>query len=452
MAAIPRPAAQPRAASTAVSRAAGLLHRDRLLAALDRATLRQVTIISAPPGSGKTSLLRAWSDRASKDRRVAFVTVPRDQQDARQFWLAVLEAIRQTDPIADSHRQVAPPAFAGEVIVDTVVSELAKVSGGVVLVIDDLHELSAADALSQLGHLLSVLPTSARVVLSSRRDPPLRFHQLRLADEVAELRASPLRFTASEPRALLAASAISLSDCGAAVLHERTEGWAAGLRLAVISLSSHPEPDRFVDEFSGTDRAIGEYLMAEMLERQPIQVQSMLLRTSVADRLNGELADLLAGRPGCEQMLLALEDANAFVVSLDPQRVWFRYHQLLADFLRLELRRTLAEEVPDLHRRAAGWFADHGQVVEAIRHTLAAGDWPDAAGLLADHLFSLTLDGQGGGIAALLRSFPAGASVDHPELALAHAAVELAQGRLEEAAAQLALAESHVQSAPPARG
>jgi LuxR family maltose regulon positive regulatory protein len=206
-----------------------------------------------------------------------------------------------------------------------------------------------------------------------------------------------------------------------------------------------------VDEFSGTDRAIGEYLMAEMLERQPVEVQSMLLRTSVADRLNGELADLLAGRPGCEQILLALEDANAFVVSLDAQRTWFRYHQLLADFLRLELRRTLAEEVPDLHRKAAAWSVDHGEIVEAVRHTLAAGDWPDAARFLADHLFSLTLDGQEGSIAALLRSFPAGASAKHPELALAHAAAQLAQGRLEDASAQLALAESHLESAPPDR-
>ena len=219
----------------------------------------------------------------------------------------------------------------------------------------------------------------------------------------------------------------------------------------MISLSGHPDPERFVDEFSGTDRAIGEYLMAEMLERQPSEVQSMLLRTSLVDRVNGELADLLAGRSGAEQMLLELEDANAFVVSLDAQRTSFRYHQLLADFLRLELRRRFADEVPDLHRRAAQWFADHGEVVEAVRHMLAAGDWPDAARLLADHLFSLTLDGQAGTIAALLRSFPEGASAGHPELALAHAAVQLAQGRLEEAAAQLALAESNVQSAPPAR-
>jgi len=206
-----------------------------------------------------------------------------------------------------------------------------------------------------------------------------------------------------------------------------------------------------VAEFSGTDRAIGEYLMAEMLERQPSEVQSMLLRTSLVDRMNGELADLLAGRSGSERMLLELEDANAFVVSLDAQRTWFRYHQLLADFLRLELRRRLADEVPDLHRRAARWFADRGNVVEAVRHTVAAGDWPDAARLVADHSFRWVLDGQAGTIRAVLQAFPEGASVDHPDLALAHAAAELNQGRMEEAAAQLALAESHVQSAPPAR-
>src|SRR5712692_792478 len=164
VATIPRAAPHSRPASTGVSRAAGLLRRDDLLAALDRASLRKVTVISAPPGSGKTSLLRVWSDRAGKDRRVAFVTVPRDQRDAQEFWLAVLDAIRQTDSIADSHRHMAGPAFAGEMIVDVVVSELAKAAGVVVLVIDDLHELSSADALSQLEHLLSDLPKSARVV------------------------------------------------------------------------------------------------------------------------------------------------------------------------------------------------------------------------------------------------------------------------------------------------
>src|SRR4029077_21277267 len=165
------------------------------------------------------------------------------------------------------------------------------------------------------------------------RDPPIRLHQLRLADEVAEIRAGDLGFTQSETRELLAASGISLSRAGAAALYLRTEGWAAGLRLAVISLTGHADPERFVAEFSGTDRAIGDYLMAEMLERQPSEVQGTLLRTSIVDRLNAELADLLAGHAGSERTLLELEDANAFVVSLDAQRTWFRYHHLLTDFL-----------------------------------------------------------------------------------------------------------------------
>jgi len=421
----------------------GLLDREELLQRLDRAVTKRVTIISAPPGSGKTSLLRAWTDRSRNLRSVAFVSVDRDQRDAQRFWWAVLNAIRgSTDSIG---------ALDADQLVERIVSEVAEQVGSLVLVIDDLHELSSAEALAQLEHLLAILPSSAHVVLSSRRDPPIRLHQLRLAGEVAEIRAGDLRFTETEARELLAVSGITLSAGATAALYERTEGWAAGLRLAVISLSRNAEPESFVAEFSGTDRAIADYLMAEMLGRQPTEVQRMLLRTSVVDRLNGELADLLAGRLGSEQMLLELEDANAFVVSLDAQRTWFRYHQLLADFLRLELRRRSADEVPDLHRRAARWFSDHGDAIEGVRHTLAAGDWPDAARLLADHLFSLMLDGQEGAIAVLLRSFPAGVSADHPELALAHAAVQLAQGRLEEAAAQLALGEFHVQSVAPNR-
>src|SRR3954470_1955187 len=437
-------------ASSSVARR--LLDRDDLLQMLDRAVSKRVTVISAPAGSGKTSLLRAWADRSTGARRVAFASVVRDQQDPQRFWSAVLDAIRSPARSIDPQTQPATTeALDGDQLVEAVVSEVAEQAEPVVLIIDDLHELRSTEALNQLEHLLANLPSSARTVLSSRRDPPIMLHQLRLANEIAEIRADDLRFTERETLELLAGSGISLSDAGAAALYQRTEGWAAGLRLAVISLSGHSDPERFVAEFSGTDRAIGEYLMAEMLERQPSEVQSMLLRTSLVDRVNGELAGLLGGRSGSEQMLLELEDANAFVMSLDAQRTWFRYHHLLADFLRLELRRTRADEVTDLHRRAARWFADHGDVVEAVRHTLAAGDWPDAARLVADHSFRWVLEGQAGTIDAVLQAFPEGASADHPDLALAHAAAELNQGQLEEAAAQLALAESHVQNAPPAR-
>jgi LuxR family maltose regulon positive regulatory protein len=328
-------------------------------------------------------------------------------------------------------------------------SELADARGGVTLVIDDLHELTSPEALAQLTRLLTNLPAHAHAILTTRHDLRLGLHQLRLAGELTEIRAADLRFSGYETRELLDASGITLSEAGAALLHQRTEGWAAGLRLAAISLAGHPDPERFVAEFSGSDRTVAEYLLAEMLDRQSPDVQDLLLRTSLLDRVNGELADLLTGRPGSDGILLDLADANAFVESLDPERAWFRYHHLFADFLRLELRRQLPEQVPVLHRRAAGWFTVQGQVAEAVRHTQAAGDWADAARLLADDSFSLTLDGQAQTIQALVRAFPQGA--DYPELALVRAMGDVAQGRLDEAAAHLAVAEAYAGTAPPER-
>jgi LuxR family transcriptional regulator, maltose regulon positive regulatory protein len=427
-----------------------LIGRGDLLAALDRAAAKKVTIISAPAGSGKTSLLRAWADRPGQPHRLAVMQVQRDQHDAQQFWLALLSAVRQAaDPASRAEPPAATPDFNGRAMVDRVLSELAGQRGRLILIIDDLHELSSPDALAQLTRLLTNLPGDVHAVLATRRDLPLRLHQLRLAGELAEIRAADLRFSERETRELLDASGIALSDAGAALLHQRTEGWAAGLRLAAISLAGHPDPERFVAEFSGSDRTVAEYLIAEMLERQPDDVKDLLLRTSLLDRVNGELADLLTGRPGSERILLELENANAFVVSLDPGRTWFRYHHLFGDLLRLELRRALPEEVPGLHRRAADWLIQHGQVVDAIRHIQAAGDWPRAARLLADYSFSMTLDGQTQTIQALVQAFPPGA--DHPELALVYATVDLVQGRLDEAAAHLSVAETYAETAPPDR-
>ena len=409
-----------------------------------------MTIISAPAGSGKTSLLRAWAGRPGQPHRLALVQVQRDEHDAQQFWLALLDAVRHASATADrAEPSAATPDFNAPAMADRVLSEFADAHSGITLVVDDLHELNSPEALAQLTRLLTSLPPNVHAILTTRHDMRLRLHRLRLAGELTEIRAADLRFSERETRELLDVSGIALSAAGAALLHQRTEGWAAGLRLAALALAGHPDPERFVAEFSGSDRTVAEYLIAEMLDLQPDDAKDLLLRTSLLDRVNGELADLLTGRTGSERILLELEDANAFVVSLDAGRTWFRYHHLFADLLRLELRRTLPEEVPALHRRAAEWFSQHGQVVDAIRHTQAAGDWPAAARLLADHSFSLMLDGQTQTIQALLRAFPPGA--DHPELALVHATVELVEGRLDEAAAHLVVAETYAEGTPADR-
>ncbi|MFJ6894661.1 LuxR C-terminal-related transcriptional regulator [Streptomyces hokutonensis] len=427
----------------------GLIDRRDLIAALDRASEQRVTMISAPAGSGKTSLLRAWADRPGRDRRIAFLSVRPGQQDAQLFWLALLEAVRgatgATEPLP------AAPGFDGGAMVDKVLSEITASGGTFYLVIDDLHELGSAEASEQLAALLTALPRGVHAIVATRHDPPLHLHRLRLAGELAEIRAAQLRFSEAETRDLLAASGVALPDDVAGLLHQRAEGWAAGLRLAVLSLAGHPDPERFVAEFSGSHRTVAEYLMAEMLERQPPHVQRLLLRTSLPDRINGELADLLTGATGSERILLELEDANAFVVSLDPERTWFRYHHMFADLLRLELRRTLPEAIPELHRLAARWFAEHSQAVDAVRHLQAAGDWSEAARLLTDHTVSLTLDGQAGSVVALLRAFPACVGEDSPELALVYANADLHQHRLEEARAHLEIAGAYAETTPPDR-
>jgi LuxR family maltose regulon positive regulatory protein len=429
-----------------------LIQRGELLATLSRAAEAKVTLISAPAGSGKTSLLRAWADGPGRPYRLAVVQVRRDQQDSQQFWLAVLTAVRQARGAAGEGDQLAAtPDFNEAAIADRILSDLTETHDRTFLIIDDLHELTSPEALTQLARLLEQLPDHVHAILATRRDLPLRLHKLRLAGELAEIRAADLRFSESETRQFLAASGIALSDAGAAKLHQRTEGWVAGLRLAAISLTGSTDPERFVAEFSGSSRTVAEYLLAEMLDCQPSEVQQLLLRTSLLDRVNGELADLLTGHAGSEGILLDLENANAFVVSIDPARTWFRYHHLFADLLRLELRRRLPEELPALHRLAATWFSEHGEIVDAIRHTQAAGDWSEAARQLADHSFSLTLDGQAETIQTLLRAFPPGSVTDGPDLPLARATIDLAQGRLDEAAAHLTVAETSISSTQPDR-
>jgi len=286
-------------------------------------------------------------------------------------------------------------------------------------------------------------------VLATRYDVRLGLHRLRLEGELTEIRAGDLRFSPAEARELLTDAGVQLTDPALARLTARTEGWAAGLRLAALSLAGHPDPERFAAQFSGSERTVAEYLLAEVLERQPGEVRRLLLRTSVLDRVNGELADLLTGGSGGERVLHALERAGAFVVSVDAARSWFRYHRLFADLLRLQLRRAEPGEVAGLHELAATWLAGHGFGVEAVRHAQAAQDWGRAARLLADHWPGLWLDGQAATIHELAAGFPAGARTADAELAAVSAADELAQGSLAAAERYLALAERGLQGEVP---
>src|SRR5690242_10928901 len=317
--------------------------------------------------------------------------------------------------------------------------------------LDGLHELGSAEALRQLELLIMRAPAALRFVLVARRDLRLGLHRLRLAGELTEIRADDLRFSRIEARALLDAAGVALSDSALDPLYSRTEGWAAGLRLAALSLAGHPDPERFAAEFGGSERTVAEYLMAEVLERQPEQARQLLLRTSILPRVNGELADLLTGGSGGERVLQGLEEAGAFVISLDARRSWFRYHQLFADLLQLELRGSRPTELPALHEAAAGWYAEHGYPVEAVRQAQAAQDWALAARVLSDRWVGLGLAGLGGTVHELLTRFPAGVIAADAELAARVAGDQLARGSLEEAERCLALATRTLESVPADR-
>jgi LuxR family maltose regulon positive regulatory protein len=313
-----------------------------------------------------------------------------------------------------------------------------------------VHEL-CPDALRQLELLVLRAPPGLRFVLATRRDVRLGLYRLRLEGELTEIREPDLRFTVAEARELFAAAGVQLPEAAVVMLQERTEGWAAGLRLAALSLAGHPDPERFAAGFSGSERTVGEYLLAEVLDRQREEVRRLLLRTSILERVNGELADLLTGDKGGERVLQDLEQANAFVISLDGSRSWFRYHQMFAGLLQLELRRTAPVEVAALHRMAADWLAEHGYSVEAIRHAQAARDWDLAAGLLADHWPGLHLDGQAATTHELLAGFPPSVRGVNAGLAAVAAADELAYGSLDAAERYLGLAERGTASVPDAR-
>ena len=412
----------------------------------------RVVHVSAPAGSGKTYLLRSWIAAEGLEERTAWVSVAREEHDPQAFWLLVLDSLRRTRIGAERVRELTPaPDLGSATVVARLLEDLSGLDEPLWLIIDDLNELQSEEAIRHLELLLGSAPPQLRFVLLTRRDLRLGLHRLRVEGQLTEIRGQDLRFSLEESRALLKAAGVRLSDGAVESLVATTEGWAAGLRLAALTLARDPDPERFAARFSGRERAVAEYLLAEVLERQPDEVSRLLLRTSILDRVTGPLADRLTGSSGSYRILAQLEDAGAFVVALDPERSWFRYHHLFADLLALELRRTVPEEVPGLHTIAAEWLAEHGHPVQAIRHAQAAENWSLAARLLEDNWRSMRLDGRLATRRELLSRFPADRIAVDPELAVLAASDRQEAGSLQEAERYLTLAQRNSGSVPAER-
>ncbi len=403
----------------------GFVPRPRLARALGDGLARGRMLICAPAGSGKTSLLADWA--GNDGRPVAWLGLDAGDSDPARFWRHAVAALDRAWPgLAGRMSPLlgSPPPPSFEMLVTAVVNELAAQPGDgeVLLVLDDYHLVDSGPVHESVTFLLENLPPSLRIVLSSRADPPLPLARLRARGQLAELRAAELRFTSDEAAALLAGSAgPGLPGPEVAALTARTEGWAAGLQLAALSLRGHTDPAGFVATFSGSHRFVLDYLTDEVLDGQTGQVREFLLETSVLQRLSGELCDAVTGRSGSQAMLEDIERAGLFLLPLDEARCWWRYHQLFADLLRARLEAEQPGRVQALNRVAAAWCDAHDLADDAVRHALAAGDADWAARLVERHAETLLGRGEGATLRRWLSALPPELVRRRPRLHLARA-------------------------------
>ena len=434
----------------------GWVPRPRLTQCLQAGTDRELVLVCGPAGFGKSSLLADWlrGDR----RAVGWLSLDAADNDPVRFWRHVVAALDRARPgVADRVDALLSGAGSSfdtpagpetvESVVNALVNELAPAdhaaADDVTLVVDDYHLIDNPDVHRSLEFLLDHGPTSLHLVLASRSDPPLPLARLRARGQLTELRAAELRFTASETAQLLRGTVgHDLPDTVVAALGERTEGWAAGLQLAALSLQGRSDVTRFVDEFSGSHRFVLDYLTEEVLERLPEELHTFLLETSILERLSGSLCDAVVGRPDTQQVLESVERASLFLIPLDEERRWWRYHHLFADLLRANLRRLHPARVPELHRAAAGWYERHELPDDAVRHALASGDTEWAAQLVAAYLEEqIRRRAEGATLASWLAALPSEVISRRPVLALGQAKLALMAGRLDEVEPLLAAAE-----------
>jgi ATP/maltotriose-dependent transcriptional regulator MalT len=399
----------------------GFVSRPRLAEALGEGLARGRVLVCAPAGFGKTALLADWARGGG--RPVAWLGLDAGDSDPARFWRYAMAALDRARP-GLAGRVGPPPPSSFEGLVTALINELAADPGPdeVLLVLDDYHLIDSGPVHESVAFLLDNLPPGLRVVVSGRADPPLPLARLRARGQLAELRAADLRFTAEEAATLLGqATGPALPDAAVAALVARTEGWAAGLQLAGLSLRGHADPAGFAAAFSGSHRFVLDYLADEVLDGQTGQVRAFLLETSVLERLSGELCDAVTGRAGSQAMLEDIERAGLFLVPLDEVRGWWRYHHLFADLLRVRLQAEQPGRVQALHRAAAAWYEDHELADDAVRHTLAAGDTAWAARLVERHVETLLGRSEGATLRRWLSALTAESVRDRPRLSLAQA-------------------------------
>ncbi len=400
-----------------------------------------LTVVTGPPGAGKTMALALWA--AAEPDGVAWVTLDDYDNEPRAFWSYVVAALRR---LGVAVPWPWPAASAGQaadhLFLLGLASSLADRDSPVTLVVDDLHVLTEPSVLDGLDYVLRNAGGGLRLVVSSRVDPVLPLHRYRLAGELAEIRAADLAFSTPEARLLMTQHGITLSADSLECLTRRTEGWAAGIRLAAISMDAHPDPDQFVRELAAENSAVTVYLVEEVLNAQPPEIRDMLLSTSILDRVSAEAARELTGNEQAAEILSAVARANAFVQPIGYG--WYRYHTLFAEVMRLKLKHEHPDWVAPLHQRAARWHARNGPLARAVRHAAEAGDWPLAAGIVIDGLAvsDIIEPRSGQSLAGGFRKMPQSLAWIEPAPLLVCAAIALSDGQYDTSAAALAAAEN----------
>jgi LuxR family transcriptional regulator, maltose regulon positive regulatory protein len=417
--------------------------RPRLIERLQEGLHRKLTLISAPAGFGKTTLVSTWL--AGCDRQVAWLSLDEGDSDPTRFLTYLVAALRTIAPTIGEGllgvlQSLQPPP--PEAIMTTLLNDIATVPNTFILVLDDYHVIDARPVDLALAFLLDHLPPHMHLVITTREDPQLPLARLRARGQLTELRATDLRFTPAEAAAFLGqVMDLDIPAEDVAALESRTEGWIAGLQLAALSMRGRDDIGQFVRAFTGDNRYIVDYLVEEVLQRQPETVRSFLLHTSILERLNGRLSDAVTGREGGQAQLEALDRGNFFVVPLDDRRQWYRYHHLFAEVLQAHVRAEQPDLVATLHRRASAWYEQHSLVADAIRHALAAQDFAHAADLAELTWSAIRQSRQDTTLLGWLKALPDEVLHVRPVLSAAYAHVLLSSGVFEGALERLRDAE-----------